>query len=37
MGRRSLIGIEVTKTNGVVTDVVISGACVELMRGVIDC
>jgi trans-2,3-dihydro-3-hydroxyanthranilate isomerase len=37
MGRRSLIGIEVTKTDGVVTDVVISGACVEVMRGVIDC
>ncbi|MFK0333334.1 PhzF family phenazine biosynthesis protein [Rhizobium sp. NPDC090275] len=37
MGRRSLIGIEVTKTGGVVTDVAISGACVEVMRGVIDC
>jgi trans-2,3-dihydro-3-hydroxyanthranilate isomerase len=37
MGRRSFIGIEVTKTGGVVTDVVIAGACVEVMRGVIDC
>jgi trans-2,3-dihydro-3-hydroxyanthranilate isomerase len=35
MGRRSLIGIEVTKTDGVVSDVVISGACVEVMRGTI--
>ncbi len=37
MGRRSFIGIEVTKTDGVITDVAISGACVQVMRGVIDC
>lgn len=33
MGRRSIIGVDVVKTNGVITDVTISGACVEVMRG----
>ena len=37
MGRRSVIGVDVVKTNGVVTDVTISGACVEVMRGEIRC
>jgi trans-2,3-dihydro-3-hydroxyanthranilate isomerase len=37
MGRRSLIGIDVVKKDGVVTDVTISGACAPVMRGKIDC
>lgn len=37
MGRRSVIGIDVVKKDGVVTDVAISGACVTVMRGEIDC
>jgi trans-2,3-dihydro-3-hydroxyanthranilate isomerase len=32
-----VIGVDVVKTNGVVTDVTISGACVEVMRGEIRC
>lgn len=37
MGRRSLIGLAVTKQAGAVTDVRISGRCVEVMRGSIAC
>jgi trans-2,3-dihydro-3-hydroxyanthranilate isomerase len=37
MGRRSLIGIDVVKKDGIVTDVTISGACAPVMRGKIDC
>jgi trans-2,3-dihydro-3-hydroxyanthranilate isomerase len=37
MGRRSVIGIDVVKTDGILTDVKISGACVAVMRGEIDC
>ncbi len=33
MGRRSLIGIDVVKTDGIVTDVTISGKCTPVMRG----
>jgi trans-2,3-dihydro-3-hydroxyanthranilate isomerase len=33
MGRRSSIVLDVTKSDGVVTDVVISGSCVPVMRG----
>ncbi|MFB9952807.1 PhzF family phenazine biosynthesis protein [Rhizobium puerariae] len=37
MGRRSLIGLDVTKTAGTVTGVTISGRCVPVMQGRIDC
>jgi trans-2,3-dihydro-3-hydroxyanthranilate isomerase len=37
MGRRSIIGINVVKQNGIVTDVAISGACIPVMRGEIAC
>lgn len=37
MGRRSVIGIDVVKKDGIVTDVTISGACVFVMRGEISC
>ncbi|MBB3457880.1 trans-2,3-dihydro-3-hydroxyanthranilate isomerase [Rhizobium sp. BK313] len=33
MGRRSLIGLEVKKSAGSVTDVFLSGRCVSVMRG----
>jgi len=33
MGRRSSIGIDVIKKNGIVTDVTISGSCTPAMRG----
>jgi len=33
MGRRSLIGIEVNKNQGIVTDVTIAGSCVLVMQG----
>ncbi|WP_434711409.1 PhzF family phenazine biosynthesis protein [Rhizobium sp. YTUHZ045] len=33
MGRRSTIALDVTKCDGTVTDVVISGSCVAVMRG----
>lgn len=33
MGRRSLIGIEVIKNQGIVTDVTIAGSCVLVMQG----
>jgi len=33
MGRRSLIGIDVVKQDGTVTDVTISGSCAQVMRG----
>ncbi|OWV66362.1 PhzF family phenazine biosynthesis protein [Rhizobium sp. R339] len=33
MGRRSIIALDVTKSGGIVTDVVISGGCVSVMRG----
>ncbi|EJZ18404.1 PhzF family phenazine biosynthesis protein [Rhizobium sp. Pop5] len=33
MGRRSLIALDVAKSGGIVTDVVISGSCVPVMRG----
>ncbi|EJL48700.1 phenazine biosynthesis protein PhzF family [Rhizobium sp. CF122] len=33
MGRRSSIGIDVIKKNGIVTDVKISGSCTPAMRG----
>ncbi|NTF56193.1 PhzF family phenazine biosynthesis protein [Agrobacterium rhizogenes] len=33
MGRRSLIGLDVRKSDGIVTDVFISGQCVSVMRG----
>jgi trans-2,3-dihydro-3-hydroxyanthranilate isomerase len=36
MGRRSVIGIDVVKLDGIVTDVTISGACMPVMRGEID-
>lgn len=35
MGRRSVIRLDVTKANGQVTDVVISGRCVDVMQGTI--
>ncbi|MBM7050230.1 MULTISPECIES: PhzF family phenazine biosynthesis protein [Rhizobium] len=33
MGRRSLIGVDVRKSDGVVNDVFLSGSCVKVMRG----
>ncbi|PDT11841.1 PhzF family phenazine biosynthesis protein [Rhizobium sp. M1] len=33
MGRRSIIALDVVKSGGIVTDVVISGRCVSVMRG----
>ncbi|AHG46794.1 phenazine antibiotic biosynthesis-like protein [Rhizobium leguminosarum bv. trifolii CB782] len=33
MGRRSIIALDVAKSGGIVTDVVISGSCVSVMRG----
>ncbi|OWV87057.1 PhzF family phenazine biosynthesis protein [Rhizobium sp. R635] len=33
MGRRSIIALDVVKSGGIVTDVVISGSCVFVMRG----
>ncbi len=36
MGRRSLIGLEVKKSAGSVTDVFLSGRCVSVMRGEVD-
>jgi trans-2,3-dihydro-3-hydroxyanthranilate isomerase len=36
MGRRSVITLDVVKFNGIVTDVVISGSCVSVMRGEIS-
>lgn len=33
MGRRSIIAVDVMKSGGIVTDVVISGSCVPVMRG----
>ncbi|ARQ11604.1 phenazine biosynthesis PhzC/PhzF-like protein [Rhizobium etli] len=33
MGRRSIIALDVAKSGGTVTDVVISGSCVAVMRG----
>ncbi|KPH06025.1 PhzF family phenazine biosynthesis protein [Rhizobium acidisoli] len=33
MGRRSFIALDVVKSGGTVTDVVISGSCVDVMRG----
>ncbi|NEJ70402.1 PhzF family phenazine biosynthesis isomerase [Rhizobium phaseoli] len=33
MGRRSVIALDVVKSGGTVTDVVISGSCVPVMRG----
>ncbi|MDE1996132.1 MAG: PhzF family phenazine biosynthesis protein, partial [Rhizobiaceae bacterium] len=33
MGRRSVIGLDVRKSAGVVTDVFLSGDCVSVMRG----
>ncbi|MBB3646823.1 trans-2,3-dihydro-3-hydroxyanthranilate isomerase [Rhizobium sp. BK619] len=33
MGRRSIIALDVVKSNGIVTDVIISGSCVAVMRG----
>ncbi|MBX5164046.1 MULTISPECIES: PhzF family phenazine biosynthesis protein [unclassified Rhizobium] len=33
MGRRSVITLDVVKSGGIVTDVVISGRCVSVMRG----
>ncbi|MFS2176529.1 PhzF family phenazine biosynthesis protein [Rhizobium pisi] len=33
MGRRSVIALDVAKSAGIVTDVVISGSCVPVMRG----
>ncbi|KRB51698.1 PhzF family phenazine biosynthesis protein [Rhizobium sp. Root708] len=33
MGRRSIIGIDALKVDGVVTDVTISGSCAPVMRG----
>lgn len=33
MGRRSIIGIDVVKKDGIVTDVTISGNCAPVMRG----
>ncbi|MBP1846192.1 trans-2,3-dihydro-3-hydroxyanthranilate isomerase [Rhizobium petrolearium] len=37
MGRRSLIELDVAKTGGIVTDVRITGRCISVMRGAIDC
>ncbi|MEI1249177.1 PhzF family phenazine biosynthesis protein [Rhizobium aouanii] len=36
MGRRSVITLDIAKSNGIVTDVVISGGCVSVMRGEIS-
>ncbi|MGR9464814.1 PhzF family phenazine biosynthesis protein [Rhizobium leguminosarum] len=36
MGRRSVITLDVAKSGGIVTDVVISGGCVSVMRGEIS-
>ncbi|MCA2409942.1 PhzF family phenazine biosynthesis protein [Rhizobium leguminosarum bv. viciae 248] len=36
MGRRSVITLDIVKSNGIVTDVVISGGCVPVMRGEIS-
>ncbi|MBY5356877.1 PhzF family phenazine biosynthesis protein [Rhizobium leguminosarum] len=36
MGRRSVITLDVVKSKGIVTDVVISGGCVSVMRGEIS-
>ncbi|MDU0363707.1 PhzF family phenazine biosynthesis protein [Rhizobium sp. 25PS6] len=36
MGRRSVITLDIVKSNGIVTDVVISGGCVSVMRGEIS-
>lgn len=36
MGRRSVITLDVAKSGGIVTDVVISGSCVSVMRGEIS-
>ncbi|MBX4938375.1 PhzF family phenazine biosynthesis protein [Rhizobium binae] len=33
MGRRSIIALDVAKSGGIVTDVVVSGSCVAVMRG----
>ncbi|MBY3612824.1 PhzF family phenazine biosynthesis protein [Rhizobium bangladeshense] len=33
MGRRSIIALDVTKSGGIVTNVMISGSCVSVMRG----
>ncbi|PDS75611.1 PhzF family phenazine biosynthesis protein [Rhizobium sp. L43] len=33
MGRRSIIALDVVKSGGIVTDVVISGSCISVMRG----
>ncbi|MBX5238121.1 PhzF family phenazine biosynthesis protein [Rhizobium sp. NLR22b] len=33
MGRRSVITLDVAKSGGIVTDVIISGSCVAVMRG----
>jgi trans-2,3-dihydro-3-hydroxyanthranilate isomerase len=33
MGRRSLIGLDIRKSDGVVTDAFLSGQCVSVMRG----
>ncbi|WP_064694389.1 PhzF family phenazine biosynthesis protein [Rhizobium aegyptiacum] len=33
MGRRSIIALDVTKSDGAITDVIISGSCVAVMRG----
>lgn len=37
MGRRSLIELDVVKAAGTVTDVRVTGRCVSVMRGSIDC
>lgn len=37
MGRRSLIELDVLKTASTVTDVRVTGRCVSVMRGSIDC
>jgi trans-2,3-dihydro-3-hydroxyanthranilate isomerase len=37
MGRRSLIELDVVKTAGAVTDVRVTGRCVSVMRGSIEC
>ena len=37
MGRRSLIELDVAKAGGIVTDVRVTGRCVPVMRGSIDC
>ncbi|MGO7565335.1 PhzF family phenazine biosynthesis protein, partial [Rhizobium johnstonii] len=36
MGRRRVITLDVVKSNGIVTDVVISGDCVSVMSGEIS-